>query len=152
METKISNIKPEPSKHASYLRHRRQIVWQIWIPIGVGGLLVLAAAAIMILPVAGIDTGVDISHGEDASLIWMILPMLFLAVIVTLFLVELIVLVAKILKMLPQYTSIGQHYAALIAENVKFWSKRIASPLIVIKSRLASMKAIVTSLLGHSNR
>ena len=145
-------MKPEPIKHASYLRHRRQRIWQIRIPVVVGSMLILAAAVIMILPAAGIDTGVDVSHGEDASLIWMIVPLLFLAVIVTLFLVGLIVLVAKILKTLPQYSSIGQHYAALIAENVQFWSKRIASPLIVIQSRLASMNAFFTSLLGRSRR
>ena len=97
-------MKPEPIKHASYLRHRRQRIWQIRIPVVVGSMLILAAAVIMILPAAGIDTGVDVSHGEDASLIWMILPLLFLAVIVTLFLVGLIVLVAKILKTLPQFT------------------------------------------------
>ena len=145
-------MKPEPIKHASYLRHRRQRIWHIRIPVVVGSMLILAAAVIMILPAAGIDTGVDVSHGADASLIWMILPLLFLAVIVTLFLVGLIVLVAKILKTLPQYSSIGQHYAALIAENVQFWSKRIASPLIVIQSRLASMNAFFTSLLGRSRR
>jgi len=150
MDTNISNVDSEPIKYVSYLRHRRQSVWQIWIPVGVGSLLILGAAVIMILPVTGVDTGVDVSHWADASLIWMILPLLFLAIVVTLFLIGLIILTAKILKLIPQYTVIGQHYAALISATVQFWSKRIAKPLIVIKSHLASMNALFTSLLGRS--
>ena len=150
MDTNISNVESEPIKHMSYLRHRRQSVWQIWIPVGVGSLLILGAAVIMILPVTGVDTGVGVSHWADASLIWMILPLLFLAIVVTLFLIGLIIMTAKILKLIPQYTVIGQHYAGLISAKVQYWSKRIATPLIVIKSHLASMNALFTSLLGHS--
>jgi len=150
METNISNLEPEPIKHVSYLRHRRQSVWQIWIPVMVASLLVLGAAVIMILPVTGVDTGVDGSQWADASLIWIILPLLFLAIVVTLLLIGLIILTAKILKLTPQYTVIGQHYAALISANVQFWSKRIVKPLIAIKGHLASMNALFTFLLGRS--
>jgi len=148
METKHTNSDKDSFRHESYLRHRRQSAWQIFIPIGVGSLLVLAAFVVVFLPVTGFNTGVDSSQYADASLIWLISPVLFLTVLIALVLVGLIILFAKILKTLPRYTSIGQHYSKLISSSVQYWSRRMVVPLIEIKSRLASIKSIFKSVSG----
>jgi len=146
MESKHSSTKQEPIKHESYLRHRRQSTWQIILPIVIGSLLVLAAAVVVFLPVAGVATGVDSSQYADAAMNWLILPLLFLAVLIVIIMVGLIILFAKILKTLPGYTKIGQDYAALISSTVQYWSRRLVSPMIKLKSRLARIKPIIKIL------
>lgn len=146
METKQSNTKQETIKHESYLRHRRQSTWQIYLPIIIGSLLILAAAVIVFLPVAGVPTGVDGSQYADAALNWLILPLLFLAVMILIIMVGLIILFAKILQTLPGYSKIGQDYAAVISSTVQYWSGRLVSPIMKLKSRMASFKPIINSL------
>lgn len=153
METKHSNIEQKTIKHESYSRHRRQRTWQIFLPIAFGSLLVLAAAVVVFLPVTGVPTGVDSSQFADASLIWLILPLLFLALLIGLLVIGLIILVAKILQILPGYTKIGQDYAALISSTLQYWSGRMVAPMIKLKSRLASLKPIFNLFTrGHEDQ
>ncbi len=152
METKHSNLEQKSVKHKSYLQHRRQSTWQIFLPIAISSLLVLAAAVFVVLPVTGVPTGVDSSQFADASLIWLILPILFLAVLIVLLMIGLIILVAKILQTLPGYTKIGQDYAALISSTLQYWSGRMVAPMIKLKSRLASLKPIFNLFTrGHED-
>ena len=131
--------------HESYLRHRRQSTWQIFLPIIIGSVLVLVAAVLVFLPVVGVSTGVNSSQYADTSLIWLILPVLFLAVLIAFLMIGLIIVIAKALQTIPGYTRIGQDYAKLISSTVQYWSGRFVSPIIGFKSRLASFRRIFNS-------
>ena len=91
METTHTTSNQKPVTHESYLRHRRQSTWQIFLPIIIGSLLVLAAAVLVFLPVVGVSTGVNSSQYADTSLVWLILPVLFLAVLIAFFMIGLII-------------------------------------------------------------
>ena len=83
---------------------------------------------------AGGDPAGQVSTWADASLIWLILPVLLFAVVGVLVLAGLIYLLARLLKVLPVYTSLVQNYADLIAAWVKYISNKVASPFISVES------------------
>jgi hypothetical protein len=60
----------------TYQKHRREIFWQITIPLLIGVLIVLVVAV-------GVTFGsaMDVSRWADISLIWLILPALLIALV-----------------------------------------------------------------------
>jgi uncharacterized BrkB/YihY/UPF0761 family membrane protein len=134
----------------SYRKHRQQRFWQIIVPIGAGILLVVAVMTLTILTATRGDPGAQISGWADTSMIWLILPILLVAVVIVLLLIAMIYLLAKTLKVLPVYTGIVQQYAALAAEKVKQISNRLTAPIINIRSSLAGINKTVGKIFGHN--
>lgn len=126
----------------SYQRHKRQQFWQILAPIGVGILLLIAAMTMMILAATGGDPTGQISGWADVSMIWLILPVLMIAIVIALLLFALIFLLARTLKILPMYTGLVQQYAGLIEEKVKYFAHRLVGPVIRVKSTLTGIKTV----------
>jgi hypothetical protein len=97
-------------------------------------LLVLVVVALVILTATGGDPAGEVSIWADASLIWLILPVMLFTIVAVLILGGLIYLLARLLKILPTYTSLVQNYAALIAAWVKYIANKIVSPFITVNS------------------
>lgn len=135
----------------SYKRHQRQTFWQILIPILIVGFLVLAAGVVMVLSISGTDIGVDASQWADTSLIWMILPVLFFAVLMVILLLGLIYLFARLLSILPTYAALVQNYAKLISARVNHLMHKLTSPIITVESRKAGMHAFFEKIFSRSN-
>ena len=66
-----------PKTHAT---HRREVFWQITLPLIIGILLMVAAIVAIILSATQPVT--DLERWAGVSLIWMILPSLFFALII----------------------------------------------------------------------
>ena len=84
-----------PDTHA---KHRREVFWQIVVPLGVGILFVIALAGGLIVFEVG-----DASLWADISLIWLIMPVLLMALIPLALLLAMIYLLVIILRDLPPY-------------------------------------------------
>lgn len=152
MDKKNSTTKAEGQKSTSYLRHQRQKFWQIVVPVGVGVLLILAIAVMVVLAVSPERVGGSVSQWADASLIWLLLPVLAVALITTLVLFGLVFLVSQLLDILPRYTFPAQQYVAQFEAKVKIWSKKIVSPIFTIKSVNAGVGAFFSSLLSRLSK
>ncbi len=135
----------------SYKRHQQQAFWQILIPVLIVGFLVLAAGVVMVLSISGTDIGIDVSQWADTSLIWMILPVLFFAVLMVILLLGLIYLFARLLSILPTYTALVQNYANLISARVNLLMHKLTSPIITVESRKAGMHAFFEKIFCRSN-
>lgn len=131
-----------------YQRHQKQKFWQIMLPVILGILLVLVLIALVILTAVGGDPSGQVSVWADTSLIWMILPVMAFAVVSVLILGGLIYLLAKLLKIVPAYTSLVQNYAELIAAWVKYIANKIVSPFIAVKSAQAATSKFFEKLLA----
>ncbi len=144
---KPSGIKPtELKERPSYKRHQQQKFWQILLPVILGVLLVLFVIVLVILAAAGGDPAGQVSIWADTAFIWLILPVLLFAILGFLVLGGLIYLLAKLLKILPAYTSIVQNYAALIAAWVKYIANKIVNPFIAVKSVQAAAGRFIEKL------
>lgn len=150
--TKKSTLESELQSSESYLRHKKQRFWQILTPVGLGVLLILAIAVMVVMTAKGTDAGGPVSHWADASFIWLIIPVMLFAIVVTLVIIGLIYLVTQVLNILPQYTFLVQQYAKLFEIQVKYWSRKIVSPIISIVSYAAVVDAFFKALTGRSDQ
>lgn len=151
METNRSQTSPRHPDHSSYQRHKKQRFWQILAPIGAGFLLMIAVMALTILTATQGDIGSQVSGWADASTIWLILPAMMVALLVAVLLFALVYLMARALRVLPVYTDLVQQYAALAAEKVKYFSNKLVSPIIGLRSSMAAANKIVGKVIGHKN-
>lgn len=150
MNMKIEALTAESERSLSFRKHRRQRFWQILFPVGLGIVAVLVLGTLIVLSAVGGEGAGSISTWADTALIGLILPVLVFAVLIALLLVFLIYLTARVLKILPPYTFLAQQYGELIARKVRFFSDKLAAPLIGIKSFFARIGAFFLTLSGRS--
>jgi hypothetical protein len=156
MKPNDSNIRTTSSplyqQSQSFQRHKKQYFWQILLPVGVGGLLVLAIAVMVILTAGGTDAGGPVSQWADTSLIWMSIPVLIFALLIGVVLIFFVYLIAQLLKVLPYYTSLAQQYTQLFSVKIKYWLNKIVSPFFTVSSFQARISAFFSALSGQKNR
>ena len=66
----------------SYRRHRRQTFWQIWFPLGLFVLLILAAAVGVVLTGVWGDANQALAGWSNVSQIWLVIPVILSAVLI----------------------------------------------------------------------
>ena len=112
----------------------------------------IAVMVLTILTATQGDTGSQISGWADASMIWLILPVLMAAVLVALLLFAMVYLLARTLRVLPVYTGLVQQYAALAAEKVKYFSDKLVSPIMGIRSSMKMANKVIGKIIRLNNR
>ncbi len=150
MNRDISKQHVEFNQNTSYHLHKKQRFWQILFPVGLGVLLILVLVVLVILTSVHGDAQGEVSILADASMIWLILPVLIFAVVMTVTLLGLIFLLAKVLHILPSYTSQAQYYVELFSSKVKYLAGKLTEPIIKVRSIGATINAIFTALFGRS--
>ena len=94
--------------HESYQRHRKQLVWQIILPVVLTSLLIVAL--IVLINVATFRDGGDVGRWAAISTIWIVIPIMIGLLIFTALLGGLVYLMMKLLNITPTYTSLAQNY------------------------------------------
>ncbi|GIV64742.1 MAG: hypothetical protein KatS3mg046_002 [Bellilinea sp.] len=119
-----SKTPPSPS----FQKHRREVIWQIFMPVILAGLMFLGLGLLMVLtPTLGTSrTG----HWAAISTIWLISPLILFAVLFLALNIGLIYLMNKILKVLPPYLRVGQVYSQVMVLRVRAFCDRLARPFI----------------------
>ncbi len=143
---RVAHEKPGPLP-GSLVNHRRQAFWQIWVPLGMGGAILLALAV-----VAGFGASVGspgLVRWTNISLIFLIIPVALAALAFVLLFTGFIFLLSRLLHFLPTYTQLGQAYAHSISVLVRAWSDRAASPFLGIRSSWAGFLTLWRKLFKH---
>jgi hypothetical protein len=117
--------------------HRREVFWQIFFPLGIGFILVVGLFVGMGL--AGVG---DASLWADVSLIWILIPLIILAIFPLVILVGLIYGVTFLTVKLPYYAFIAQQAFKRLAAMARYWSDRAVDPLLKIHSNLAALRTL----------
>lgn len=137
---------PEPNP-VTRKAYRRQSFWQITFPFLLALLILLALVVGTIWAAAG---GVgELTRWMDISVIWLLSPQLFFALISLAFLCVMVFLLAKIIAVLPRYTRLVQDYILLTQQVVRSYSDKVAEPVLKIRSLKASADMLrhqITSL------
>lgn len=139
---KIQTMKaslPHP-EHESYLRHRKQNLTQVLLPVILSALL-LAAFAVW-LAVRGLGSGGDVSRWGAISAIWVILPLMVMALVFTALLGALVYLMARLLKILPGYTSKAHDFFYRLEGIVRRGLDASVKPVFGLAEIGATIKAI----------
>jgi hypothetical protein len=125
----------------TYERHRKEVMWQILVPVLIGTVIVLALSIL-----ATTRTDAQVSKGADVSVIWMITPMLIIALIFLVLLGAMIYAMMSLLGILPGYARLVQDYFNAVRVQVGIVSDKAVEPVLRMESIKASLRALGRSL------
>jgi len=125
--------------HESYKRHRKQLVWQIILPMVLAALLFIAL--IVLISVATFRDNGDVARWAAISTIWIVAPIMIGLLIFTALLGGLVYLMKKLLNITPTYTGLAQDYVHIAMGYVKRASEAIVKPVLQLNGILASINA-----------
>jgi hypothetical protein len=133
-----TRMKNQPPVEAESRRsHRRQLVWQIMIPFLVMAGLIIASA-VLIVRGGGSRVGV----WADISLIWIIIPVLLISLVLVFVTGLAIYGMAKLLQIIPRYTSRAQYYSDRISRAAGKAVDGAIRPLVWIKQAGAVINSL----------
>jgi hypothetical protein len=130
-------LKPNPITRR---RHRQEVLWQISVPLGVGVLLVLLAAAGVIF--AGATGRAAVERWASISTIWLILPMLMVALLFIAITAAFAYGVMRLIAVLPGYSRKVQDFFILVETRVKKAADAAVEPSLRVQSMLAGLRAV----------
>jgi hypothetical protein len=120
--------------HPSYRKHRRDVIRQILLPMILVTLVGVGLAALSIYGAVFNHAGVSL--WADISLIWLIIPMMFLALVILVLVSGMVYGLAKLLGAAPRYTGLAQHYALWLNTQIVLWTEKIIQPVLSLKAWL----------------
>lgn len=135
---------PAPRNPATHQKHRREVFWQVTLPLALGGGLLLATAALTVW--GGVSGRADVSLWADISLIWLILPWLLFTLIFVIILAGLVYAVTMMLKGLPPLAYRVQRGFQRAGVLVRSYSDRLVEPILKVNSAGARAGAFKRSL------
>lgn len=134
---RFDNIERNPTTHEA---HRKEVFWQITLPLVIG--LLLMVAAIIGVIFAATQPESELRRWADVSIIWLILPALLFTLIGMVILAGLVYAVSAVLKILPRYSVIALLYLETAREKVSKISNQIVEPFIKAHSSWAAVSRI----------
>ncbi len=120
--------------HPSYQKHRRDFTRQILIPIVLTTLAGLGFVGLSIYGVVGRSP--NVSLWGDIALIWLIIPMMLLALVILALVGGMVYGLAKLLGAAPRYTGLAQRYALWLNAEIVLWTEKIVQPVLSLKAWL----------------
>ena len=128
---------PQPV-HESYLRHRKQLTWQIVMPVILTSLLLIALTVLINLATFR-DNG-DVARWAAISTMWIVIPIMIGMLILLALLGGLIYLLSKLLGLTPRYTGLAQDYVYRASEIIKRALDAVVKQIIEIQGLRASLR------------
>ncbi len=104
-------------QHASYRSHRRQVAWQIILPVVLAALCLIAVAVLASMAVAGGNS--QVARWADVSAMWLSLPAMLGALIMLVILIALAWAVGKGAGFIPPYSYKAQLVVSEVEKRVK---------------------------------
>lgn len=128
-----------PPEHYSYLKHRRQVLRQIILPVVLGALVL--AGMVVWISIATFSQGGDVGRWAAISTMWIIIPMLVGGLVVLAILGGMIYGMMRLLEVLPYYTGIAQDYTSLARGYIIRGADMAVKPILVVNGWLETAKA-----------
>jgi hypothetical protein len=118
--------------------HRKEVFWQITFPLIIGISVIIGLAAWTIQATA---TGGDISQTANASLVFLILPIMLMAIIPLVLFAGMAYGVIWLNNKLPANMRRLQDAIIRVRDGVKTGADKLVEPIIRLRSTIASLGA-----------
>jgi hypothetical protein len=125
------NVTRRPVQHSSYLSHRRQVLWQIILPVVLAALLM--AGLIVLITLSTFRGNGDVSRWAAISTIWLVIPVIIAGLVLLVLLVVVIALLARIIGLIPPYTHQAQKFAHRIEAGVARVAEMARKPTLLLQ-------------------
>lgn len=142
MNAKLPNVAKRlktPPAHYSYLKHRKQVMQKIILPVVLSALVLVGI--VVWVSYATFSQGGDVGRWAAISTIWVIIPMLLGGLVVLAILGGLIYGMAKLLGVLPYYTGIAQDYVYIARGYIMRGADMAVKPILAINGWLETARA-----------
>jgi len=117
---------------SSYVKHRRDVILQIILPVAFVAVLILAAA--FLIYTATFQRAGDVSTWAAIATIWIVIPLMMLMIVLLVLACGVVYLLARLLNVSPRYTGIAQEYALWFNDQIVLWTDRIIEPILKFKA------------------
>lgn len=124
---------------------RRDVIWQIALPLGVATLVVLVIAALLIAPVGAPVRSV----WADISLIFLIMPTVLFGLVLLVLIAALAYGMYFVLRELPHYAKQAQDFVALATYRVNTIAAKIAEVVLSIRSFWAGVRKAAADVRAY---
>ena len=128
----------QPRNPHTQAKHRKEVFWQITLPIAIGGILIAAGCA---LPIIAVARGGEVGVWRDVSLIWLIVPSLIFSLIPLALLAALAYGVIRLIGVLPAFFFRVQSGVARVRIQVGRLAQKATRPIVKVSSLSAAAKA-----------
>ncbi|MBU0510492.1 MAG: hypothetical protein KJ638_02175 [Chloroflexi bacterium] len=119
--------------------HRREVFWQITFPLIIGAILIVGLAVWTAIAAA---QGGNVSQPADASLVFLLIPTLAMALILLVIIAGFAYAVIWLNKNIPPYARQAQDFFASARDIVRKGSDKVVEPVLRIQSALAALRAL----------
>ncbi|HPH94525.1 MAG TPA: hypothetical protein PKW33_14000 [Anaerolineaceae bacterium] len=130
--------------------HRKQVFWQVWVPLIVT-LVILVAAMSAVVASAVVGTG-DVGRWQAISLIFLIMPAMVGGLLLLALLGLFCYAIFWLLKNLPAYAHLAQAYLHYFSVLVRHYADKAATPVLLVRIRQAEWQAFWRGLRAMFNR
>lgn len=124
---------------------RRDVIWQIALPLGLATLAVLVIAALLIAPVGAPVRSV----WADISLIFLIIPTVLFGLVLLVLIAALAYGMYYVLRELPPYAKQAQDIVALATYRVNTVAAKIADVVLSIRSFWAGVRKAAADVRAY---
>lgn len=124
-----------PEVHA---QHRRETQRHIYIPL-IAALVVIFAGVIAII-IYGLRHGSTLHRWASVSLIWVLIPFMFIGVLIMISAIGVMFGVTRVLEVLPGYGDIAQGYVHQATTSVNQVADGMVEPVLRVRSSWAVVK------------
>ena len=127
--------------HESYKKHRKEIIWQIILPMVLTAILFIAL--VVLINIATFRDNGDVGRWAAVSTIWISIPIIIVSLLLLAILVGIVYLLIRLLQITPIYTGKAQDVAYKVAGYVRRAADAAAKPFIFLDSIGASIKVLL---------
>lgn len=127
-----------PRNPLTAIRHRREVFWQITLP------MVVFVVVLLLLAVAAVGLSApQASVWADISLIFLIIPVMFFALIVMLIFAASIYLSVRLLQVLPYYFFRAQNGFFRLNLQIGRLTNQLVEPILRIHAGNAALRVLI---------
>ena len=119
--------------------HRREVFWQITLPLLIGAILILGVAVWTAVAAA---QGGNVSQPADASLVFLLIPTMAMALVLLVIIAGFAYAVIWLNNNIPPYARQAQDFFVSARDIVRMVADKVVEPVLRIQSALAALRAL----------
>ena len=119
--------------------HRREVFWQITLPLLIGAFLILG---VVVWTTVAAAQGGNVSQPADASLVFLLIPTMAMALVLLVIIAGFAYAVIWLNNNIPPYARQAQDFFVSARDIVRMVADKVVEPVLRIQSALAALRAL----------